>query len=271
MNSNSYRRKTTTHRALGTVLRTTLAVLLVGSAVTLMSKPVYRATAKLLLDSGATQANDPAGSPMNAVISGGHSIPTQVQVITSEHVFGDACRDADVPPDAVTLAAHQIDNTDVVEIVTESSATPTYAERLAKALPNTYLNSITAKRKTGLMNAIQFSQYRLQEAKDQLKLTRKKRNDMLKSGVDPEEVEAIKDQIEEEHAAVDRLSNSAGELQLQAKLTLDPVSVISPARAAVRVSPNWGSNLLRSGLVGIVLGLFVVGAQGALRRGNSTR
>jgi LPS O-antigen subunit length determinant protein (WzzB/FepE family) len=37
--------------------------------------------------------------------------------------------------------------------------------------------------------------------------------------------------------------------------------VISPGQVAVRVSPDWKLNLAKSGLIGVVLGIFVVGVQ----------
>ena len=84
---------------------------------------------------------------------------------------------------------------------------------------------------------------------------------MIQSGAASNDIETIKDQIEEEHATVDMLASSAEQLRLRAKMLHDPVSVISPAHSAVRVSPNWGGNLLRSSLIGLVLGLAIAGVQ----------
>jgi capsular exopolysaccharide synthesis family protein len=65
------------------------------------------------------------------------------------------------------LSVNQVNKTDVIELVVESSA-PTYAERLAKTLPNTYDGYVTGNRRTEITNALGFASTRLKEENDKL-------------------------------------------------------------------------------------------------------
>ena len=254
--------KMSPHRAVSTVLRTTLVVLGVGVVVNLVSKPVYRSGCKMLLESANLTGSGPTSGEELPLITSlpAHNIATQVEVLKGQKVLSDAFRDADVPPGEVTLSVHQLENTDVVEIAFDSPM-PTYAERMAKALPNTYLNYVNGNHKMELMNAFQFASGRLASEQTSLKELRLKLAASTKASVSSEEVEEIKDEVTAKHATVDLLARSVADLQIRSKCVHDPVMVISPGQVAVRVSPDWKLNLAKSGLIGVVLGIFVVGVQ----------
>ena len=97
----------------------------------------------------------------------GHDILTQLEVLQGDRVLADAYKDGDVPPGSAHLEVRQVNGTDVIELQVESN-TPTYAERLAKALPNTYLNYVTGNRKKEVNDAYNFASNRLKEENEKL-------------------------------------------------------------------------------------------------------
>ena len=84
-----------------------------------------------------------------------------------DKVLSEAYKGADVPPGSSKLSVNQVNGTDVIELVVESS-TPTYAERLAKELPNTYDGYVTGNRKSEITNAYTFAKTRLNEENEKL-------------------------------------------------------------------------------------------------------
>ena len=152
------------------ILQTFMVVFVLGIAITFMAKPVYRTTARILVEGKSFNINSlDSNNPLSALFGSdtGHDINTQLEILMGDHVLADAYKDADVPPGSSKLAVSEINGTDVIELTVESS-TPTYAERLAKALPNTYLNYVTGNRKTEINNAYQFANNRLKEEDDKL-------------------------------------------------------------------------------------------------------
>ena len=152
------------------ILQTFMVVFVLGIAITFMAKPVYRTSARILVEGKSFNINSlDSTNPLSALFGAdtGHDINTQLEILMGDHVLADAYKDADVPPGSSKLAVNQINGTDVIELVVESS-TATYAERLAKALPNTYLNYVTGNRKTEISNAFQFANSRLKEEDDKL-------------------------------------------------------------------------------------------------------
>ena len=147
------------------VIQTFMVVFVLGVAVTFMAKPVYRTSCRILVEGKAFTINSfDSGNPLSAIFSpdSGHDIATQIEVLQGDRVLADAYKDADVPPGSARLDVHEVSATDIIEIVVESN-TPTYAERLARALPNTYLNYVTGNRKQEINNAFNFATNRLKE------------------------------------------------------------------------------------------------------------
>jgi len=152
------------------VIQTFMVVFVLGVAVTFMAKPVYRTSARILVE-GRTYnvASYNADNPLVGLFQpdSGHDILTQLEVLQGDRVLADAYKDGDVPPGSAHLEVRQVNGTDVIELLVESN-TPTYAERLAKALPNTYLNYVTGNRKKEVNDAFNFATLRLKEENEKL-------------------------------------------------------------------------------------------------------
>ena len=152
------------------VIQTFMVVFVLGVAVTFMAKPVYRTSARILVE-GRTYnvASYSSDNPLAGLFTAdsGHDILTQLEVLQGDRVLADAYKDGDVPPGSAHLEVRQVNGTDVIELLVESN-TPTYAERLAKALPNTYLNYVTGNRKKEVEEAYNFANLRLKEENDKL-------------------------------------------------------------------------------------------------------
>ena len=152
------------------VIQTFMVVFVLGVAVTFMAKPVYRTSARILVE-GRTYnvAQYSSDNPLVGLFTpdSGHDILTQLEVLQGDRVLADAYKDGDVPPGSAHLEVRQVNGTDVIELLVESN-TPTYAERLAKALPNTYLNYVTGNRKKEVNDAYNFASLRLKEENDKL-------------------------------------------------------------------------------------------------------
>lgn len=152
------------------VIQTFMVVFVLGVAVTFMAKPVYRTSARILVE-GRTYsvAQYSSENPLVGLFTpdSGHDILTQLEVLQGDRVLADAYKDGDVPPGSAHLEVRQVSNTDVIELLVESN-TPTYAEHLAKALPNTYLNYVTGNRKKEVQDAFNFASNRLKEENEKL-------------------------------------------------------------------------------------------------------
>ena len=152
------------------VIQTFMVVFVLGVAVTFMAKPVYRTSARILVEGRSYQvASYSTDNPLVGLFTpdSGHDILTQLEVLQGDRVLSDAYKDADVPPGSAHLEVRQVNGTDVIELLVESN-TPTYAEKLAKALPNTYLNYVTGNRKKEVNDAFNFATLRLKEENEKL-------------------------------------------------------------------------------------------------------
>ncbi len=152
------------------VIQTFMVVFVLGVTVSFMAKPVYRTSARILVEGHSYNlASFSADNPLAGLFTSdsGHDILTQLEVLQGDRVLADAYKDGDVPAGSAHLDVRQVNSTDVIELQVESS-TPTYAERLAKALPNTYLNYVTGNRKKELNDAFNFTSLRLKEENDKL-------------------------------------------------------------------------------------------------------
>ncbi len=152
------------------VIQTFMVVFVLGVAVTFMAKPVYRTSARILVEGRSLSvASYNSDNPLVGLFTpdSGHDISTQLEVLQGDRVLADAYKDGDVPPGSAHLEVRQVNGTDVIELIVESN-TPTYAERLAKALPNTYLNYVTGNRKKEVNDAFNFASNRLKEENEKL-------------------------------------------------------------------------------------------------------
>src|SRR5579884_1164360 len=150
-------------RRKGTVIQTFLSVLIVCLVVTLLSKPVYRSTAQILVEGkGITLAQVNTEDPLGNLFlpPTGHDVDTQIAVLQSRSLLNDAYQAAGLQPDAVHLDVKQVNTTDVIELAVEST-NPDYAKRFATVLPNVYLKYVTGNRQEEVTKALAFASARL--------------------------------------------------------------------------------------------------------------
>lgn len=257
------------HRAMSTAMRVFLIVFVLGVAKSFSTKPVYQCTEKLLLDSGGNrQTIVDSSNPFSGLFGDeNQTIATQIEIMKGDRVASDAYKDADIPPDTVSMNIRQIPGTNVVEIVVEG-AQAVYTERFAKTLPNTYLSYATGNRKIEIANALSFARVRLSEENGQLVESEINQERFLVANEKLANTPSYARQLGEKQrdikvrrSTVDMLIKSVEDLRLRAKMTHDPVLVLSPAKNAELVSPTMTHELIVTCLFGFVIGLLAAGLQ----------
>ena len=152
------------------VLQTFVLVLMVGTIVTFLTKPVYRTGARILVEGKEfTVAQYNTSDPLSNLFMPdvGHDIATQIEVLQSDKVMSEAFQAAGVGPNDVTVDIKQVASTDVIEILAESNKAE-FAERMARVLPTTYLKYMTGNRKAEILNALTSSRAQLVAEKEKL-------------------------------------------------------------------------------------------------------
>src|SRR5215475_9654241 len=112
------------------VIQTFVVVFVVGLVVTFLSKPLYRTSARILVEGKqytVTQLN--TTDPLSNLFSPPpmHDVSTQIEVLQGEKVLADAFKEANVPPGSVRVEVKQVGDTDVIELTTEATI-PAHAE-----------------------------------------------------------------------------------------------------------------------------------------------
>ncbi len=154
------------------VVQTFVVVLVVGAVATWLSKPVYRSTARILVEGKALSvAQYNANDPLSGLFtnSTGHDVSTQIEVLQSPTVVAEAFEKVDIPRLAVDLKAKQVEETDVIEITAEST-NRNYAGAIARQLPETYKGYVSGNRKRDVSHALEFARNRYKEENDKLML-----------------------------------------------------------------------------------------------------
>jgi len=83
------------------VIQTFIVVFIIGAIVTYIAKPVYRTSARILVEGKplmVTQYN--AGDPMSDLFTpdAGHDVTTQLEILQGAEVMQKAYHDAAIPP-----------------------------------------------------------------------------------------------------------------------------------------------------------------------------
>ena len=147
------------------LLQTFVLVFVVGLLVTFMTKPLYRTTARILVEgksNAVTQldSSNPLGNLFSA--DTGHDVDTQLEVIQGDAVIRDIYENTGLVPDSVQLQAKQVGSTDLIDITTESGSSGA-ALRFAKRLPDSYRKYVSGNRQEEIANALLFAQSKLDE------------------------------------------------------------------------------------------------------------
>src|ERR1051326_2575234 len=159
------------------IIQTFVVILVVGIVLTLLSKPVYRSGGTLLVETrnanSITQV-DPSNPIIGLLLPEmTHDISTQIEVLRSSKLLMDAFTKSGVKPGTARLDVKEINSTDVLEYLVESSD-PLSAERLAKVLPDTYRGYVTAKRDAEMIGALGFTDLRRSEELKKLETAEQK-------------------------------------------------------------------------------------------------
>lgn len=166
------------------IIQTWLAILIVGVLITFMTKPMYRTTTRILVESKnpiLTQVD--ATNPLAPLFapSAGYEVETQIEVLQSDDLQEKVFEAAQVPFDkslketdrAVRLNTKQVGDTEVIEIAADSRR-PSWALQIARAIPNIYRDYITGNRTEEVKRATDFAKQRLSDEQDALDKAQKK-------------------------------------------------------------------------------------------------
>ncbi len=135
-----------------TIIQTFVVVMVVGLVITLLTKPLYRSTTRILVEGKAlTLAQYNASDPLSSLFfqPAGHDVDTQIEVLQGDNLLELAYKKARIPLSPlgstqrpVRVDVRPVKETDVIEIDVESH-NPEYAERLAKIFPKVYSDYLT--------------------------------------------------------------------------------------------------------------------------------
>ncbi|BCM88555.1 putative tyrosine-protein kinase YveL [Abditibacteriota bacterium] len=140
-------------------------VVVLGIAITLMTKPVYRTGARLLVEGRTnTFAFSNVSDPLNNVFQPktGRDVDTQVEVLRSPLVLDRVYKQAGVAPGSVDLDVQRVDRTDVINL-TVTSTSRDAAEQFTKALPNVYRDDMRRDRLHEVTASLNFARNTLQQ------------------------------------------------------------------------------------------------------------
>lgn len=154
------------------IIQTMLVVFVVGVVVTLMAKPVYRTTARILVEGKSlTLAQYDSSNPLSNVFmpDTGHDVATQIEVLQGDTLLDDAFRAARVPRGGVRVQVKQVGTTDVIEITAEAGKAR-WATDFAQQLIESYRKHVAGSRKDEVDKALAFAKERYAEENRKLQL-----------------------------------------------------------------------------------------------------
>lgn len=140
-------------------------VLALGVIVTLMTKPTYRSSSRVLVE-GKTSVMTISNSsnPLSSLFlpSSGHETETQVEILRSSQIAAKASKASNVPPGKAFLEVRRVASTDVIELSTTSTSSSA-AYNYLKAVPVVYLRDMRGSQMREVSAALEFAQKRLKE------------------------------------------------------------------------------------------------------------
>lgn len=224
------------------VLQTFLLVLAAGTIVTLMTRPVYHASAKLLVDPPTYDINSvDTANPLSSLFASEpqQSVDTQVEVLQSSPLIEQVVKQ--VGPAALTVS--NIGDTNVIEVSAEANSA-----RVAADAPNTllnlYINQIVDLDENELRSASEFvlsegqkAHLRLIKAEDAL-MDFKRKNHLLDISTDRaneiQKVRSLADATMQDSVQMDTLMSQLN--VSRALLAQEPASISVPLRV---VNPHF--------------------------------
>lgn len=152
-------------------LQTFILVVALGVILTLMTKPVYLSTGRVLVEGKQSLLNiNNTTNPLSNLFmsSAGREVETQIEILRSPLVLDKAYKEAGIARGQVSADVRRVRDTEVLEI-TATSNSPEAAQKFASALPEIYLRDIRQDRMREVTNALQFAQRRLKEESAKLR------------------------------------------------------------------------------------------------------
>src|SRR5690606_26873029 len=146
-------------------LQTFLLVVAVGTVVTMATKPLYRSTARILVEGKSTAlALSNTSDPLSQVFlpPAGHNVETQVEVLRSQTFLGKVYKATNDKPEDVYVEVRQVSDTDVIEVAATSDS-KNKAQTFAQRLPEVYLASVRNERLREVTTALEYAHRRLNE------------------------------------------------------------------------------------------------------------
>ncbi len=153
------------------IVQTCIAALVIGIVVAVMQSPVYKSSGRLLvtppMQSAVVQnASDPLGAIANA--SNIHTIETQLEVILSGKLMGEAYQAAGVSPGDPRVrvsVGRTNENVDIIDIGVEAHK-PEIAADVANNLMELYIKEERESRTGDITQAIKYADQELKEAQN---------------------------------------------------------------------------------------------------------
>jgi succinoglycan biosynthesis transport protein ExoP len=143
-------------RRRGIILQTFVVILVVGVVITLLTKPVYEASAQMLVDPPALSVNSvDASNPLSSLFTVGQqqSLDTQIQVLQAGPLMDQVTQQ--VGPAALSVSA--VGDTNVLADVAQAS-TPKRAADAANLLLDLYITQDSSQSLSQIQTALKFVQ-----------------------------------------------------------------------------------------------------------------
>jgi polysaccharide biosynthesis transport protein len=147
-----------------------LGCLAVAAGYMALAPARYQSVSRLLLEPPADRtARRDVADPFAEVYaaSGMYDVPTQIQVLKSQAVVDSAVQEAGVDPVRTGIEVKRLYDTQVVAVLVRSTD-PVAAQRLARSIPEVYMNYLDRSRSGGVSGTLRMARDRLAREERQL-------------------------------------------------------------------------------------------------------
>lgn len=227
-----------------------MLVMILGIVVTLMTKPVFSTSLRLLVEGRSNKVTIATGNdPLSSVFQPppGREVDTQIEILRSSRIVSQVYKEAGVKPGSVSMAVRRVGTTDVIEIAVTSNKREA-ADRFADTLPKVYENQTRDERLREVSAALDFAQKTLDQQREKLSATEKEYEEFKNqkgvvnaSAEVSTAIESAAQARSEYVAAQARVTSLEGELSAQLKQrnalsdTIDtPITTTNPALAQIK-------------------------------------
>ena len=150
------------------IMQAFLVIACVTVVITMLTKPVYEATAQLLVEAPSNSLSTvDTGNSLSQllVLTQPQTVDTQVQVLQSPTLIDEVCQETGVKDSDITITA--VKETNVIQVVVDAD-TRAKAANAANTLLNDYINEDVNRSLTEIQAAEQFVQQRSDDVEQQL-------------------------------------------------------------------------------------------------------